>query len=390
MKNSYAQSDRSNAEAPKDKYGSEEKKIKRGALRQIIRIALPLFFLVLFYALKSDAELMHKILTNFSFPLRNFLARLTSFIPLSVGELLCVFLIAFSLFYVVKGFVAAYRSSSRFSAAAPRFFNILTLALWIWVGFSWLWNIGYYAPGFAENNRIARDDILLEDLEVTTRYFAELTNRYADQIQRDENGLFAEEADEYFKESLVVYDNIEEIFPSLNYDSYIPKRLIFSRLQSNMGFTGFFFPFTGEANINIDAPACLQPVTIAHEIAHQRLVTSEDEANFVAIAACLSSDYPTYMYSGALMGLMKLGSALSARDPESWIAITQTLEEDVVADWNSNAEYWTQIKTPLEEVSKDVYDSFLKSNDQVLGIQSYGACIDLLISHYSAVAGANP
>ena len=38
--------------------------------------------------------------------------------------------------------------------------------------------------------------------------------------------------------------------------------------------------------------------------------------------------------------------------------------------------------SPLEDAAEDVYDSFLKSNDQDLGIRSYGACVDLLVNYF--------
>ena len=63
-----------------------------------------------------------------------------------------------------------------------------------------------------------------------------------------------------------------------------------------MGFTGVYFPFTGEANVNVDAPACLVPATIAHEMSHQRMVFSELEANFVGIAAAVSCGDPVFQY----------------------------------------------------------------------------------------------
>ena len=34
-----------------------------------------------------------------------------------------------------------------------------------------------------------------------------------------------------------------------------PKTMRFSRVMSAMGFTGFYFPFTGECNVNVDFPA---------------------------------------------------------------------------------------------------------------------------------------
>jgi hypothetical protein len=170
----------------------------------------------------------------------------------------------------------------------------------------------------------------------------------------------------------------------------MPKKLLFSRFQSHQGFSGFYFPFTGESNINTDIPSSSQPFTIAHELAHQRLVASEDEANFLGVAACLSSEQPIYIYSGALAGLKMLAGPLYDADPEAWQTIAETLPPEVAADWNNSAAYWAQFKTPLEEWSRDVYDTFLKSQGQELGIRSYGACVDLIVNYYSAATRVKP
>ena len=67
-----------------------------------------------------------------------------------------------------------------------------------------------------------------------------------------------------------------------------------SRLFSRMNFTGFYTPFTGESNLNIDSPACLLPANISHELAHQRGIASEQECNFLAILAATTCDNATY------------------------------------------------------------------------------------------------
>jgi hypothetical protein len=352
-----------------------------GRLR-LFSIVLPGILLALFHVLKDDLDLMQTVMANFSAPLRSFLAEITSVVPLPVGELLFLCFAVFSTLYIIRGLLLFFKNPSARPLHVKRILTVLSVALWIGAGFSWLWSIGYYVPGFAQANRLGRSDLSTEDLEITTKYFADIVNLYADRVVRDENNLFAEDADEYFEGSLFIYDNLEKTFPGLSSKTYPPKRLIFSRLQSFMGFTGFYCPYTGEANINTDFPACLQPVTIAHEMAHQRWVSAEDEANFVAIAACLSSEDPVYIYSGALMGLMKLGAALNSQAPEAWLSVSRTLKEGVAADWNNNADYWAQFESPLEKVSQDAYDSFLKANDQELGIRSYGACVDLLVAYY--------
>ena len=83
--------------------------------------------------------------------------------------------------------------------------------------------------------------------------------------------------------------------------------------MSAMNFTGVYFAFTGESNINVDAPACLIPSTIAHELSHQRGIASEQECNFLAVLASTTSGDPVYEYSGWLMGYIHLGNACTRR-----------------------------------------------------------------------------
>ena len=76
----------------------------------------------------------------------------------------------------------------------------------------------------------------------------------------------------------------------------------FSRVMSAMGFTGFYFPFTGECNVNVDFPAATLPTTVAHELSHRRGIASEQECNFLAVLACLRCGDAAYRYAGALSG----------------------------------------------------------------------------------------
>ena len=78
---------------------------------------------------------------------------------------------------------------------------------------------------------------------------------------------------------------------------HTPKAISCSTVLSAMDFTGFYFPFTGEANLNVDCPASFLPSTIVHEMAHQRGIASEQECNFIAIAVSLASGDPVYRYS---------------------------------------------------------------------------------------------
>ena len=149
-----------------------------------------------------------------------------------------------------------------------------------------------------------------------------------------------------------------------------------------MDFTGFFFPFTAEANLNIDFPVSLLPSTVAHELAHQRGVAKEQEANFVAVLACLAYGDPDYCYSACLLAYTHLGNALYAADYSRFEPIYFSLNDCVLRDFQVNREYWKAFETPVQTVSTEIYDGFLKSYDQALGMKSYGACVDLLVNYY--------
>jgi len=43
----------------------------------------------------------------------------------------------------------------------------------------------------------------------------------------------------------------------------------------------------------------------------------------------------------------------------------------------------------VQSVSNTVYEGFLQSYDQKLGMKSYGACVDLLVNYYYETALAH-
>ena len=345
-------------------------------------LGLPAALIGLFYLLRGQKALMAAWVEGVIAPAEQFLGRLWAVFPFSAAEALTALALAAGAAWLVRAAVLLVKKREG-GAFARRILALGAAGLWVWAGLCWMWNVCYYAPDFAERSGLsARPHTPQELLEVTV-WFAQNAARLSVQVRRDGEGRFAEPQEEYFRRSSLVYENLSQEFPCLDIPATRAKPLFFSRLQSVLGFTGVYFPFTGEANVNVDAPASLRPATIAHEMAHQRMVASELEANFVGIAAAVTSGDPVFQYSGYLMGLIDLSNALHSVSPDAWRQVVQLcFTPELSADWNENYEYWKALESPVDRAAERTYDSFLKSNGQSLGIASYGACVDLLITYF--------
>ena len=345
-------------------------------------LTLPVLLLGLFYLMRDNLEFMDRWVYDVVGPLEQFLGRIWSHFPFSVVELIAAFLIIWSIAYLAITVAGLFQKRS-FPRIARRLMILTAVWLWILASFYWLWNSTYYASTFSQRSNLYPRSSSVDELAAVTEYFAKQAAQLSSDIKRDQELHWDENLETCFEFCPKLYNNIVEEFPVLDIPSVKAKPFLFSKLQSFLGFTGIYAPFTGEANINVDAPGCLIPSTIGHEMSHQRMVASEQEANFVGITACTSSDSEVFQYSGYLSGLIYLCNALYSVSPDRWFDIAGAeFTPELATDWSDNNDYWEAFSSPVGDISDKAYDSFLKHNDQELGIQSYGACVDLLVSYY--------
>ena len=321
-------------------------------------------------------------------PIHRVLAQINAYVPFSAAELLIGLAAALVLGYVAVQLVLLLTRRERGKRLYRLLITLLTAVLGVYAGFCLLWGTYYYGDNFTEKSGLSEEPVSVEQLTAVTRYFADLANEYAPRVQRDGNGLYCADQAEILARSPEVYARAEELFPCLAGPRVAAKGVRFSRIMSYTDFTGFFFPFTGEANVNTDYPPGQFAATVAHELSHQRGVAREQEANFVAVLACLLYGDPDYCYSAALLAYVHLGNALYAADHEAWEEISFGLDEAVLRDFDADRAYWKQFETPVQAVSNSVYEGFLQSYDQTLGLKSYGACVDLLVNYYYRAASA--
>ena len=343
--------------------------------------------LAAFLAVRHQKAWMNALADHVTTPLKTALGRLWGAVPFSVMEVLYTLAGLAAVVYIVWSIAAVVRARGR---RGRRAYGALLGAICaggtVYLIFCLLWGVNYWTDGFQDKSGIREEAVPLEELTAVTAWFADRLTETADAVARDENGLFTVSRQEIFFHYGEVYDGAEALFPFLAFEDQPPKAMFYSKFMSAMNFTGVYCPFTGETNLNVDAPACLLPATVAHELAHQRSIASEQECNFLAVLASTTCGDPVYAYSGWLMGYIHLGNALYAADREAWRTVRDSLPETVLADLADNNAYWAQYKGAAAAAGQKVYDTVLRAYGEADGIRSYGTVVDLLTVYYRDAA----
>lgn len=339
--------------------------------------------IALHLALRSDHALMQRLSRSFVRPAAQALAGLCSLCgTVSVAEILIGIFVLCLLVYITVQLWRLIVRPGRAVRLYSLFLRLLCTGLGVYAGFCILWGTYYYGDDFMAASGLSSDDVSVSQLETVTVYFADLLNQYGRLVERDENGCCTVDRQALLEHSDEVFSGLEAQFPCLQGKALKAKQIHFSRIMSYLDFTGFYFPFTGEANVNTDFPPALFASTIAHELSHQRSVAKEQEANFTAVLACLNYGDPDYCYSACMLAYIHLSNSLYSVDYDAWLRIYRGLDENIIRDFEQSRSYWAQFETPVQTVSNTVYEGFLESYDQTLGLRSYGACVDLLVNYY--------
>ena len=161
------------------------------------------------------------------------------------------------------------------------------------------------------------------------------------------------------------------------------KPVLASHAMSYLHITGVYSFYTGEANLNVYFPDYTLPFTAAHELAHQRGIARENEANFIAFLVCAESDDPYVRYSGYMNLLEYVINALYRTDEQLYMEFMRSLPDELKGEMRAYSAFFSEFRDSVAaDISDVVNDTYLKLNGSEAGVASYGLVVELAVAYY--------
>lgn len=363
--------------------------------RAFILLLLPISGLLL-WIVQQNSWVAEKIFARGIYiPVSKLISIITGFFPFSFMEAeiiaLPIIAVAMAIIFCIKLIKRMKSKNNVLYFISASLLNIGCVLSCICFFYTIICGVNYHRYPFAQIAGLQIEESSEQDLYNLTLSLADEAGELREVIAQtegavDENGLIKVNRagwGEVAKTANQCYEEIASRYPELggNYNSL--KAVHFSEIMSRMEITGIFWPFTMEANANVDVPEYSVPATMAHELAHQRGFMREDEANFIAYLVCEQSDNLVFRYSGVMLALSYAGNQLYLQNQDLYDQVRATYTADMITDLRAEYYYWVRFEdTVISTVSSTMNDNYLKANSQQDGVKSYGRMVDLLLAEY--------
>lgn len=304
-------------------------------------------------------------------------------IPFALGELIYIIVIILLIFNIIKYTNSLKKFNQIWQKVGFLVFKLAWLGIRLFVVFQFVWGFNYMQPDPTNAFNITVQpptNVQIAQIEIN-----QLTNELIQELNETRIELSnIKVAPPNFDQTVAkvqqAYGRISKVRPALHLQNQSVKKALFPTLGDYIGFLAFYQPITAEAIVRSDLPMMTQPYTIAHEMAHQLGYASETEANFIAYVVAIEADDPMLKYSMLLQMFTYAQDAqllllAGTKGFDAWkkqIAKNKALlSPDVLKDRAIIRAFFVARAGKQIQASIQLYDQFLKWNQQAAGLDSY-------------------
>ena len=345
----------------------------------MIGILTALIVVIKIFAANSDwVEAFYAIRAYAAFS--SLLRMILGWLPFSFGDILYLLAIMWFIWKLWRFSAKLFRRQLSRKWFANTGYRLLVIAMLVYIIFNIFWGINYNRKEISEQLHLKLVKVDTTDLKIIERLLLIKLNGSKKALVNQKASYPSNK--ELFKRAVACYAETEKFYPFLSYKPRSVKRSMFGLFGNYFGFTGYYNPFSGEAQVNTRIPKFILPYTTTHEIAHQLGYAKEEEANFVGYLAATSSTDTLFHYSTYLDLFVYANRQLFFVDSVAAKDFATQLLPEVKADIKEWREFLRKHKNPLEPVIRWAYGNYLRANQQPKGMFSYDEVIADLIAFY--------
>ena len=356
-----------------------------------IKICLPIWSVILFgiffvslivnAVIKNSPSFANFIHNTVGMFIRTVLAAVTSWIPFSLAELLLI-LSPVLVFLICLRMCKHLKHS--LTEGIRYFVGFLSLISLVFTTLVFGYNAGYYSEGVEEKVNIERENLSPEQLYETAILMIDAIREDLPHVSYPK-GTYSQMTFSYSdmnKKLNRAYESLCDQYPSFQRMYSNTKPVMLSKPWTYTHISGVYSFFTGEANVNTNYPDFIMVSSAAHEMAHQRGIAKEDEANFTAFLVCSLSDDPYIRYCGYADVLNDLMSKLSSASPELYAKARAYMPQELKNEYAAYSVFFDEYRENVAAtVSSAVNNAYITSHNQPQGVKSYGLVVDLVAAY---------
>ncbi len=343
-----------------------------------ILMAILLFIMRL--QVKDNPDLLEKLYpVSINQKLIGVLSQGAGIFPFSVGEMFVFMNVIFAGIFLVLLLQKVFRGG-----VLKHLYRGITYVSVLFVVFMMIFGFNYERASIRQVFSLEKKNYGVEELYQLNLALIEKANDLRSDLEEDENGVFIliDSPQEILSSAKRAYEGLQVDYPMFQGSYGKAKGILSSELLNYTGITGVFMPFTGEANVNVLGPDLFFPSTILHEMAHQRCVAYEGEANYVAYVASSYHEEAVFQYSGTMLALIKTMNALYRSDLTLYKELRSRYSEGLHRDLQDYGKFYEAYEGKINENATKVNDTYLKSNGQSQGVRSYDDMVELLLEQF--------
>lgn len=351
------------------------------------KLPLPFAVILVFFILALLVRTVARFSTTFAdfytrtigAAFRFVMAKLTGWVPFSLAEILVCLIPVFFVLLIAVGILsirkrAYFRRFVAFTLAVP---------MVIYTLFVGTYAIGYHTTALSDRLALPEVKIGKTELVEVAAWAAENAAALSDRFPLGEDGTQMPYDWNTMTERLNdAYRSLSAQLDFLQVHTTALKPIFLSDPMTYTGIVGVYSFFTGESNVNTTYPDYSTVFTAAHEMAHQRGIAPENEANFIAFLACIGSADDYLRYVGYMNLLDYLLSPLYSADKDGYRTTLSLYTPTMIADVRAYAKcYDAHRNETVHDIATGMNDSYLQSQGTA-GSVTYGLVVNLAVAYY--------